>query len=147
MEWPVEREPSQSTHTRRMILLYHYRSVARFSPRFLWMWPNARVSVMGPDQLQDVMNTISKFALPSFASSSLPSLTSLETFRDTTKTAGLKDRILKESEATYCSARLWDDGIIQPSDTRSVLGLGLAVAMKSWDVRKREKGNFGPFRF
>lgn len=47
----------------------------------------------------------------------------------------------------FCSARLMDDGIIAPSDTRSVLGLGLAVAMKSWDVQKRDKGNFGVFRF
>ncbi|KAL8292632.1 hypothetical protein RQP46_001244 [Phenoliferia psychrophenolica] len=96
-----------------------------YSPRFMWMWPNARVSVMGGDQLQDVMATIST---------------------DTAKTSKLKEQIEHESTPLFASARLWDDGIIAPSDTRSVLGLGLAVAMKSWDSEKRQRGNMGVFR-
>ncbi|KAK4699122.1 hypothetical protein P7C70_g7143, partial [Phenoliferia sp. Uapishka_3] len=96
-----------------------------YSPRFLWMWPNARVSVMGGDQLQDVMATIST---------------------DTAKTSKLKEQIEHESTPLFASARLWDDGIIAPSDTRSVLGLGLACAMKSWDPEKRQRGNMGVFR-
>ncbi|ORY72420.1 carboxyl transferase [Leucosporidium creatinivorum] len=96
-----------------------------YDPRFLWMWPNARVSVMGGDQLQDVMATVSK---------------------DTSKTSKLKAQIEHESTPLYASARLWDDGVIAPSDTRSVLGLGLSVAMKSWEPKDRERGNFGVFR-
>ncbi|KAI5480418.1 3-methylcrotonyl-CoA carboxylase beta subunit [Pseudohyphozyma bogoriensis] len=96
-----------------------------YSPRFLWSWPNSRVSVMGADQLQSVMSTVSK---------------------DTEKTLKLKDQIEHESTALYGSARLWDDGIIAPKDTRNVLGLGLAVAMKSWDPKHRERGNMGVFR-
>ncbi|SCZ93627.1 BZ3500_MvSof-1268-A1-R1_Chr6-3g08781 [Microbotryum saponariae] len=96
-----------------------------YDPRFLWMWPNARVSVMGGDQLQDVMSTVSK---------------------DTSKTSKLKAQIEHQSTPVYASARLWDDGVISPSDTRSCLGLGLSVAMKSWNPEKRDKGNFGVFR-
>ncbi|KAM0746264.1 carboxyl transferase [Meredithblackwellia eburnea MCA 4105] len=98
-----------------------------YSPRFLWMWPNARVSVMGGDQLQSVMETVST---------------------DKEATKKLAKQIEEQSKPLYASARLWDDGIINPSDTRSVLGLGLATAMKSWDASwKREgRGNFGVFR-
>ncbi|KDE04079.1 methylcrotonoyl-CoA carboxylase beta chain [Microbotryum lychnidis-dioicae p1A1 Lamole] len=96
-----------------------------YDPRFLWMWPNARVSVMGGDQLQDVMSTVSK---------------------DTSKTSKLKAQIEYQSTPVYASARLWDDGVISPSDTRSCLGLGLSVAMKSWNPEKRDRGNFGVFR-
>jgi hypothetical protein len=96
-----------------------------YSPRFLWMWPNARVSVMGGDQLQDVMQTISN---------------------DPSKTSKLKAQIEHQSTPLYASARLWDDGVIAPSDTRAVLGMGLSVAMKSWDPERRERGNFGVFR-
>lgn len=66
--------------------------------------------------------------------------------RDTSKTSKLKAQIEHESTPLYASARLWDDGVIAPSDTRSVLGLGLSVAMKSWEPKDRERGNFGVFR-
>ncbi|OCK85635.1 carboxyl transferase [Lepidopterella palustris CBS 459.81] len=76
-----------------------------YSPRFLWTWPNARTSVMGPEQLSSVMEAVGKSADPS-----------------------LKARIERESEATFGSARLWDDGIIPPDHTRRVLGMGLQAA-------------------
>ncbi|KAI0771968.1 carboxyl transferase [Trametes elegans] len=87
-----------------------------YSPRFLWMWPNAKVSVMGPGQLSQVMATVSK---------------------DPTKHSTLKDEIEQQSTALYASARLWDDGIIKPTDTRDTLGLALALAA-------RERGSGGP---
>ncbi|KAH9938488.1 carboxyl transferase [Fomitopsis serialis] len=82
---------------------------SQYSPRFLWMWPNAKVSVMGPGQLSQVMATVSK---------------------DPTKHSNLKDEIEEQSTALYASARLWDDGIIKPTDTRDTVGLALALAAR-----------------
>ena len=84
-----------------------------YSPRFLWTWPNAKTSVMGPEQLSSVMEAVGKAADPS-----------------------LKARIERESEATFGSARLWDDGIIPPEHTRQVLGLALQVAAAEEVARK-----------
>lgn len=78
-----------------------------YAPRFLWMWPNARVAVMGAEQLSQVMGTVSS---------------------DPTKQAGLRDQIEQQSTPEYASARLWDDGVIKPTDTRAALALALAVA-------------------
>ncbi|CDO74280.1 hypothetical protein BN946_scf184663.g1 [Trametes cinnabarina] len=86
-----------------------------YSPRFLWMWPNAKVSVMGPGQLSQVMATVSK---------------------DPSKHSTLKAEIEEQSNALYASARLWDDGIIKPTDTRDTVGLALALAA-------RERGGRG----
>ncbi|KZT72689.1 carboxyl transferase [Daedalea quercina L-15889] len=80
-----------------------------YSPRFLWVWPNAKVSVMGPGQLSQVMTTVSK---------------------DPTKHSTLKEEIEEQSTALYASARLWDDGIIKPTDTRDTVGLALALAAR-----------------
>ncbi|PNH40504.1 hypothetical protein VD0004_g6497 [Verticillium dahliae] len=93
-----------------------------YSPRFLWMWPNARIGVMGSEQLNSVMETVGK-ADPA-----------------------LKDRIEKESDATFSSARLWDDGIIPPQDTRRYLGLGLRAAMTGRNEVKAGETKFGVFR-
>ncbi|MBW0494060.1 hypothetical protein O181_033775 [Austropuccinia psidii MF-1] len=81
-----------------------------YGSRFLWMWPNAKVSVMGAEQLGHVMSAISD---------------------DKSKTEKLKAQVEYESTALYTSARLWDDGIIRPIDTRSVLGLSLSLANSS----------------
>ncbi|KAK7695577.1 hypothetical protein QCA50_000213 [Cerrena zonata] len=86
-----------------------------YSPRFLWMWPNAKVSVMGPGQLSQVMATVSK---------------------DPTKHSSLKSEIEEQSTALYATARLWDDGIIKPTDTRDTVGLALALSA-------RERGSRG----
>jgi len=92
-----------------------------YSPRFLWMWPNARIGVMGSEQLSSVMKTVGKSVDPE-----------------------LQSRIESESEATYSSARLWDDGVIPPEETRSYLGLGLRAALGGSVKPKDTK--FGIFR-
>ncbi|RDW66890.1 carboxyl transferase [Coleophoma crateriformis] len=92
-----------------------------YSPRFLWMWPNAKIGVMGSEQLTAVMETVGKAVDPE-----------------------LKARIEKESEAVFSSARLWDDGIIPPSHTRKVLGLGLMAALGG--KNKAVVTKFGVFR-
>ncbi|KAL2209124.1 methylcrotonoyl-CoA carboxylase beta chain [Sarocladium strictum] len=94
-----------------------------YSPRFLWMWPNARIGVMGGEQLAAVMETVGKQVDPE-----------------------LKERIEKESDATYSSARLWDDGIIPPQHTRRYLGLGLNAAMGGRNEVKPGETKFGVFR-
>jgi 3-methylcrotonyl-CoA carboxylase beta subunit len=94
-----------------------------YSPRFLWMWPNAKIGVMGSEQLAAVMETVGK-----------------------TVDAGLKERIEKESDATFSSARLWDDGIIPPQHTRRYLGLGLQAAMGGRNEVKAGDTKFGVFR-
>ncbi|KAJ4316913.1 Methylcrotonoyl-CoA carboxylase beta chain, mitochondrial [Fusarium piperis] len=94
-----------------------------YSPRFLWMWPNAKIGVMGGEQLAAVMETVGKQV-------------------DT----GLKERIEKESDATYSSARLWDDGIIPPQHTRRYLGLGLQATMGGRNEVKAGDTKFGVFR-
>lgn len=92
-----------------------------YSPRFLWTWPSAKTSVMGPDQLTAVMETVGKQV-------------------DT----GLRDRIEQESDALFSTARIWDDGVIPPSHTRRVLGMGLQAAMNGSVETKDTK--FGVFR-
>ena len=95
-----------------------------YSPRFLWMWPNAKIGVMGSEQLSSVMEAVGKTADPE-----------------------LKDRIERESDAVFSSARLWDDGIIPPAHTRRVLGLGLRAALAAEGSEEgREKSKFGVFR-
>jgi 3-methylcrotonyl-CoA carboxylase beta subunit len=86
------------------------------------MWPNARISVMGSEQLSTVMETVGRTADPE-----------------------LKARIDRESEATFSSARLWDDGIILPAQTRQVLGLGLSAALGG-KVADDMQTRFGVFR-
>ncbi|KAI7774125.1 carboxyl transferase domain-containing protein [Diaporthe eres] len=94
-----------------------------YSPRFLWMWPNARIGVMGGEQLAAVMETVGK-----------------------TVDTGLKERIEKESDAVYSSARLWDDGVIPPQHTRRYLGLGLRAAMSGRNEVRAGDTKFGVFR-
>ncbi|GAA5829484.1 hypothetical protein JCM3766R1_001117 [Sporobolomyces carnicolor] len=102
-----------------------------YSPHFLFTWPSSRVSVMGGDQLQSVMETVS----------------SKRTKEEEENTLKLKSQIEKESEAIFGTARLWDDGIIMPHQTRQVLGLSLGIVTKSWNPRERKGvGNFGVFR-
>ncbi|KAM4065135.1 carboxyl transferase domain-containing protein [Hirsutella rhossiliensis] len=94
-----------------------------YSPRFLWMWPNARIGVMGGEQLAAVMETVGQKVDPQ-----------------------LKARIDRESDATYSSARLWDDGIIPPQHTRRYLALGLDAAMGGRNQVKPGDTKYGVFR-
>ncbi len=107
-----------------------------YNPRFLWMWPNARISVMGGEQAANVLLTVKQEQL---ARQGKPRLTpeEAEAFMRPT---------LEEYEHAghpyYSSARLWDDGVIDPAQTRQVLGLALSVALNA----PRPAGGFGVFR-
>jgi 3-methylcrotonyl-CoA carboxylase beta subunit len=94
-----------------------------YSPRFLWTWPSARTAVMGAEQLSAVMETVGR-ADPE-----------------------LRSRIEKESEAIFGSARLWDDGIILPEQTRATLGMALRTALGGTNAGESdEEAKFGVFR-
>ena len=84
-----------------------------YDPRFLWMWPNARISVMGGEQAASVLATVRGFDDPQEE----------EAFK-----APIRAQYEQQGSPYYSTARLWDDGIIDPADTRRVLGLGLAAA-------------------
>jgi 3-methylcrotonyl-CoA carboxylase beta subunit len=84
-----------------------------YDPRFLWMWPNARISVMGGEQAASVLATVRGF----------DSQEEQEAFK-----APIRAQYEAQGSPYYSTARLWDDGIIDPADTRRVLGMGLAVA-------------------
>lgn len=103
-----------------------------YDPRFLWMWPNARISVMGGEQAASVLTQIKNVGSHDRA----PSETE-EQFKATIRAA-----YDKHGHPYYSSARLWDDGIIDPAETRKVLGLGLAAALNA----PIEKTHFGIFR-
>ncbi|KAK8075048.1 carboxyl transferase [Apiospora hydei] len=94
-----------------------------YSPRFLWMWPSARIGVMGGEQLSKVMETVGQKPDPE-----------------------LRDRIESESDSVYSSARLWDDGVIPPQHTRRYLGLGLRAALSGKNEVKHGQTRFGVFR-
>ncbi|HEY4002306.1 MAG TPA: carboxyl transferase domain-containing protein [Candidatus Xenobia bacterium] len=93
-----------------------------YSPRQLWMWPNARISVMGGEQAANVLLQVKKDAAGG------PSMTAEEEADFKRPTL---EKYEKEGSAYYSTARLWDDGIIDPADTRMVLGLGLQVALNA----------------
>jgi len=106
-----------------------------FDPRFLWMWPNARIAVMGGEQAAGVLAQVKRDALEK---SGKPwSEENEREFR-----APILEQYERQSSAYYASARLWDDGVIDPLDTRKMLTLGLAASLNS----PLEKTTFGVFR-
>ncbi len=92
-----------------------------YDPRFLWMWPNARISVMGGEQAASVLSTVKRDGIE--AKGGTWSDAEEEEFK-----APLRDQYEVQGSPYYSTARLWDDGIIDPVDTRRVLGMGLAAA-------------------
>ncbi|WP_271636518.1 carboxyl transferase domain-containing protein [Solicola gregarius] len=92
-----------------------------YDPRFLWMWPNARISVMGGEQAASVLATVRRDGLEA-RGEEWPA-TDEEAFK-----APIRDQYEQQGSPYYSTARLWDDGIIDPVDTRRVLGMGLAAA-------------------
>jgi len=106
-----------------------------FNPRFLWMWPNARICVMGPEQAASVLATIRRDAIE--GKGGTWSAADEEAFK-----APIRDKLLGEGHPYYASARLWDDGVIDPADTRRVLGLALSASLN----QPIEKTTFGIFR-
>jgi 3-methylcrotonyl-CoA carboxylase beta subunit len=95
-----------------------------FSPRFLWMWPNARISVMGGEQAASVLATVKRDGIEGRGGSW--SAEEEEAFR-----SPIRAQYEAQGHPYYASARLWDDGVIDPADTRMVLGLGLSAALNA----------------
>src|SRR5579875_2722249 len=92
-----------------------------YSPRFLWMWPNARISVMGGDQAASVLATVRRDQLEA-RGEEWPGPAEEEFRRP------IREQYEHQGNPYYSTARLWDDGIIDPLDTRRVLGLALSAA-------------------
>ncbi|MFL6002324.1 MAG: carboxyl transferase domain-containing protein, partial [Nocardioides sp.] len=92
-----------------------------YDPRFLWMWPNARISVMGGEQAASVLATVRRDGIE--ARGEEWSAEDEEAFK-----SPIRDQYEHQGSPYYATARLWDDGIIDPADTRRVLGMGLAAA-------------------
>ncbi|WP_167099866.1 carboxyl transferase domain-containing protein [Mycobacterium sp. DL592] len=98
-----------------------------YSPRFLWMWPNARISVMGGEQAASVLATVRGEMTPEEE----------EAFK-----APIREQYEHQGNPYYSTARLWDDGVIDPADTRTVLGLALSVTANA----PVEPVSYGVFR-
>jgi 3-methylcrotonyl-CoA carboxylase beta subunit len=103
-----------------------------YSPRFLWTWPNSRISVMGGEQAANVLATVKRDALKGAWSNE----------EEEVYKAEIRRQYETQGNAYYATARLWDDGIIDPAETRRVLALSLAAAMNA----PIEETRFGIFR-
>jgi len=106
-----------------------------FNPRFLWMWPNARISVMGGEQAATVLATVRREAIE--AKGGTWSAGEEEAFK-----APIRAQYEHEGHPYFASARLWDDGIIDPADTRRTLAMGISASLN----RPIAKTRFGVFR-
>jgi 3-methylcrotonyl-CoA carboxylase beta subunit len=106
-----------------------------YDPRFLWMWPNARISVMGGEQAATVLATVRRDRIE--AEGGEWSAADEEAFKKP-----IRDQYETQGSPYYSTARLWDDGIIDPVDTRRVLGLALAAT----SYAEPEPVNYGVFR-
>jgi 3-methylcrotonyl-CoA carboxylase beta subunit len=106
-----------------------------YGPRFLWMWPNARISVMGGEQAASVLATVRRDGMAA-RGQDWPE-TDEEAFK-----APVRAQYETQGHPYYASARLWDDGIIDPAETRTVLGLSISAALNA----PIEKTRFGVFR-
>ena len=95
-----------------------------YSPRFLWMWPNARISVMGGEQAASVLATVKRDGIE--AKGGQWSADEEAAFK-----APIKQQYEEQGHPYFATARLWDDGVIDPADTRRVLALGLSAAMNA----------------
>ena len=95
-----------------------------YSPRFLWMWPNARICVMGGEQAAAVLATVRRDGIEAKGGS-------WSAEEEAAFKQPLLDQFATQSHPYYSSARLWDDGVIDPADTRRVLALGLAASLNA----------------
>ena len=99
-----------------------------YSPRFLWMWPNARISVMGGEQAAAVLSTVR---------GNFKSKEDEESFKNP-----IREQYERQGHPYYASARLWDDGVVDPAETRRLLGLALSASLNA----PVEETKFGVFR-
>ena len=106
-----------------------------YSPRFLWMWPNAKISVMGGEQAATVLAIVRREGIE--AKGGVWSKEEEEAFK-----APVRAQFNEQADAYYATARLWDDGIIDPADTRMVLALAISAGMNAPAGERR----FGVFR-
>lgn len=102
-----------------------------YDPRFLFMWPNARISVMGGEQAASVLTEVKAQARPDWSKEEK------ESFKQS-----IQEDYERQGHPYYASARLWDDGVIDPADTRRVLGLSLSACLN----KTIEDTQFGVFR-
>ncbi len=107
-----------------------------YGPRFLWMWPNARISVMGGEQAASVLGLLRQEAIEAKGGSW--STADEEAFK-----APIREQYEEQGHPYYATARIWDDGIIDPADTRMVLALALAAGL---NASPPEPPRFGIFR-
>ncbi|HEV7240141.1 MAG TPA: carboxyl transferase domain-containing protein [Thermoanaerobaculia bacterium] len=106
-----------------------------YSPRFLWMWPNARISVMGGEQAAGVLTTVKRDQLAREGKE-------LSREEERNIAEPVLEKYETEGSPYYSTARLWDDGVIDPAETRIYLGLGLSISYNARIVEPR----FGVFR-
>ncbi|MFM9884819.1 MAG: carboxyl transferase domain-containing protein [Burkholderiales bacterium] len=106
-----------------------------YGPRFLWMWPNARISVMGGQQAASVLATVRRDAIE--AKGGTWAQAEEEAFKQP-----VLDQYERQGHPYYATARLWDDGVIAPGDTRRILGLAISAALNA----PIEQTRFGVFR-
>ena len=106
-----------------------------FNPRMMWMWPNARISVMGGEQAAGVMATVAE--MKAARDKKKLSAAEIEKIK-----APIREQYEREGHPYYASARLWDDGVIDPADTRRVLALALSAALNA----PIEDTTYGVFR-
>jgi 3-methylcrotonyl-CoA carboxylase beta subunit len=106
-----------------------------YSPRFLWMWPNARISVMGGEQAATVLSLVKREGIERKGGS-------WSAEEEAAFKQPILDKYEREGHPLYSSARLWDDGIIDPARTREVLALSLSAALNA----EIEETKFGVFR-
>jgi 3-methylcrotonyl-CoA carboxylase beta subunit len=106
-----------------------------YDPRFLWMWPNARISVMGGEQAASVLSQVKK-------AKTQKSGKSWSQEEETKFVEKISQQYDKQGHPFYSSARLWDDGVIDPLQTRYVLSRGLSIALNA----PIENTQFGIFR-
>jgi acetyl-CoA carboxylase carboxyltransferase component len=109
-----------------------------YSPRFLWMWPNAQIGVMGGEQAADVLITVKNDQLAREGQPPLPE-EMVKMIREPIITSALR-----EGNAYYSTANLWDDGILDPARTRDVLGLAISASLNA--PLRNDRYGYGTFR-
>jgi 3-methylcrotonyl-CoA carboxylase beta subunit len=106
-----------------------------YAPRFLWAWPNSRIGVMGGEQAANVLATVRRDAIEAKGGS-------WSADEEAAFKAPIREQYETQGNPYYATARLWDDGVIDPRDTRQCLALGLALSLRQPVPETR----FGVFR-